>query len=83
MLNFLLSKISELPEVEINLKAVQTNIVTFKPVKLSVEEVIDECKKNGLLLSSGKVGWVRAVTHLDISNQQIKMAAEILSKILK
>ncbi len=76
-------KVSELSAVEIDLKAVQTNIVSFKPVKMHIDEVLKECQKNGLLLSTGKVGWIRAVTHLDVSKQQIKMAAEILSKILR
>lgn len=80
---FFAEKISELAKVEINLEAVQTNIITFKSLNLSVDEVIDRCGKNGLLLSLGKVGWVRAVTHLDVSKQQIKMAADIVSKILK
>lgn len=76
-------KISELQSVEMNMQTVQTNIVTFKPVKLSPEEVIEKCQKQGLLISIGKVGWLRAVTHLDINHEQIKKAVEIVNLVLK
>ncbi len=80
---YLAERINQLTSVEINLKAVQTNIVTFKSLNFSVDEVIERCQKNGLLLSTGKVGWIRAVTHLDINSEQIKKAVEIISRILK
>jgi threonine aldolase len=80
---YLAQKISELPAVEIDLKAVQTNIISFRSLKLGVEEVMHRCKQKGLLVSLGKVGWIRAVTHLEVSQQHVKMAAEILNKILK
>lgn len=80
---YLAEKINELSSVEIDLKAVQTNIVSFKPSKLSVEEVIEKCQQQGLLLSTGKVGWIRAVTHLDVNYEQITKAAEIICTILK
>jgi threonine aldolase len=80
---YLAERISEMTKVEIDMKAVQTNIVSFKPLKLGTEEVIERCQQNGLLLSTGKVGWIRAVTHLDVNSEQIKKAAEIINKILK
>jgi len=79
----LAESIDGLSSIEINLNAVQTNIVSFKPLMLGVEEVIERCQQKGLLISTGKVGWIRAVTHLDVNSEQIKRAAEILSKILK
>jgi threonine aldolase len=80
---YLAQKISEMQSVEINIHAVQTNIVTFKPSEDSPENIIEKCEKLGLLISTGKVGWIRAVTHLDINSEQIKKSAEIISKILK
>jgi threonine aldolase len=80
---YLAGKINELPNAVIDLKTVQTNIVSFKPLHISVDEVIENCKQNGLLLSTGKVGWIRAVTHLDVNSEQIRNAAEIISKVLK
>jgi threonine aldolase len=80
---YLAGRISELQSVEINMHAVQTNIVTFRPIKDSPENIIEKCEKLGLLISTGKVGWIRAVTHLDVNSEQIKKAAEIISKVLK
>lgn len=80
---YLAERIKENSSIEINLEAVQTNIVSFKPLKLGVEEVIEQCRQNGLLLSTGKVGWIRAVTHLDISTQQVKEAADIIQNVFR
>jgi threonine aldolase len=80
---YLAEKLAELNNVEINLQAVHTNIVTFKPVKHKFVEVIETCKLNGLLISEGKPGWLRAVTHLDVNLEQIKKAVEILVRIFK
>lgn len=78
---FLAEKIADISSIEINLEAVQTNIVTFKFTKFSVEEFIDKCRQKGVLLSAGKVGWIRAVMHLDVTKSQIGKAAEIINKI--
>ena len=80
---YLAKELSELSSIEIDLNAVQTNIVSFKPLKLTVEEALDKFGEQGLLLSTGKIGWIRAVTHLDVSSNEIKKAIEILRKIMK
>ena len=66
---------------EINMSNVQTNILIFKPLKISVEESLKRCEENGLLLSVGQVGTLRAVTHLDVSFDDIETACEIINKI--
>ncbi len=73
--------ISKLPGVEIDLNLVQTNIVMFKPVTFKVEDVLQKCKDKNLLLSLGGVGVIRAVTHLDISSEDINSAIKILSEV--
>lgn len=73
--------ITQLPSVEINLSVVQTNIIMFKPKSIGVEEVLQKCKEKGLLLGLGSVGVIRAVTHLDISFEDIKKVKEILSEV--
>jgi threonine aldolase len=80
---FFADKISEMKDVEINLRSVQTNIITFKPTKLSPENVIEKCEKEGLLISTGKIGWLRAVTHLDVNREQIQKALEIVGRVFK
>ena len=80
---YLAEKINDSSNIEIDLKSVRTNIVSFKVLKLSSEEIINECKQRGLLISTGKVGWLRAVTHLDVGDEDIQKAAEIILGVVK
>lgn len=73
--------LSEIKNIEINLSLIETNIVMFKVSGLSVEEFLMRCREEGLLLGTGKVGVIRAVTHLDISEQDIHNAAGIIKKV--
>lgn len=68
-------------EFKIDMKRVQTNILIFEPVNKSVEEVLAAAKEKGLLLSVGSVGKIRAVTHMDVSFEDIEKAKEILEVI--
>ena len=73
--------INEIPSLEINLDSVQTNILMFKPLKISVEESREKCKEKGLMVSLGSVGYLRAVTHLDVSFDEIDKACEIIGEV--
>ncbi|MBK6915402.1 MAG: low-specificity L-threonine aldolase [Ignavibacteriales bacterium] len=75
------SAISQNSSLEIDLSAVQTNIVIFKPKKISVELAVEKCKHKGLLLSVGKIDSLRAITHLDVSKTDINKAIEILKRV--
>ncbi len=75
--------ISEIPSLEIDMTAVQTNILIFKPLKTPVEKAIEYCKQKGLLISVGKVDSLRAIAHLDVSFDQIKKAQEIIKDVFK
>ena len=73
--------IAKLPNVEIDLSLVQTNIIMFEPKYIAVEDVLKKCKEKGLLLSLGGVGVIRAVTHLDSTFKDIESANQILSEV--
>ncbi|MBU0475714.1 MAG: DegT/DnrJ/EryC1/StrS family aminotransferase [Bacteroidetes bacterium] len=73
--------LSQIEGVEVDLSLVQTNILMFKPTKMDVESVIAKSKEKGLLLGAGGLGVVRAVTHLDISSDDINKAIQILSEV--
>lgn len=75
--------INDIPSLEINSETVQTNIIVFKPLKISVEESIEKCKEKGLLITPGSIGYLRAVTHLDISSDDINKAVEIFKEVFK
>ncbi len=80
---FLAERINANPNLEIDMSAVQTNILLFKPKTISVDESIKLCKEKGLLLSVGKIDLIRAIMHLDVSLDEIKKAAEILNEVFK
>ena len=67
--------------LEIDMESVHTNILIFKPLKLSVEQSLALCKEKGLLLSVGKIDSLRACTHLDVSFEQIEEAIKIFKQI--
>jgi len=46
-----------------------------------VEEGINKCKDKGLLVSTGKVDLIRAITHLDVSFEEVKKAADIIDEV--
>ncbi|MFA7228215.1 MAG: GntG family PLP-dependent aldolase [Melioribacteraceae bacterium] len=78
----LAQKLSLIPGVSVDMESVQTNIVMFTLSALSVEEFLKKSGDNGLLLGTGKVGVIRAVTHMDVSQEEIEEAVRIVEKIL-
>ncbi len=75
--------LAEINNLSIDLDLVETNIVMFTPKGVSIEEFQLKCKQNGLLLGTGKVGEIRAVTHMDVSVDDIKNALVIINDVLK
>lgn len=73
--------INKLQSLEIDMNAVQTNILVFKTLKMQVPEAVQKCQEKGLLLSIGKVGSLRAVTHLDISFEDTQRAINIIQEV--
>ncbi|MCH8170178.1 MAG: DegT/DnrJ/EryC1/StrS family aminotransferase [Bacteroidetes bacterium] len=71
------------PNFKIDLSAVQTNILIFEPLTLSVDEALEKCKEKGLLLSVGRVGSLRAITHLDVSDEDVKETIRILKEVFE
>lgn len=79
----LAGKLSSIPGISIDMSLVQTNIVMFTPQNINVDEFLKKCSANGLLLGTGKIGVIRAVTHMDASFEDIDGAAKIIAGILK
>ncbi|MDH7605741.1 MAG: GntG family PLP-dependent aldolase [Melioribacter sp.] len=75
--------LSQIKNIDIDLELVETNIVMFSLKNISVEEFLSKCKENGLLLGTGKVGVIRAVTHMDVSKDDIIVASQIIEKIVE
>ena len=64
--------------LDIELDAVQTNIVQVDVAKTgkSPDQVIDMLKVKGVIVSGGTFTTIRVVTHLDVSMEQIRAAAD-------
>lgn len=77
----LATAIAECKDVKIDLDSVQTNILIFEILSMSVEEAQMKCKERGLLLSIANKKALRAVTHLDVNHADINNAALILREI--
>ena len=77
----LADRINSNPNLEINMEAVQTNILLFTPIKMVPDEGLKLCKEKALLLTPGTVNSLRAVTHLDVNNEDIENAANILDEV--
>lgn len=79
----LADRINAHPNLEINMQAVHTNILLFKPLKMKPEEGLNRCKERDLILTPGTIDSLRAVTHLDINDDDINKAADIIDEVFK
>ena len=79
----LATAISANPSLKVNLEAVQSNIIIFEPLTMSVEEAQAKCKEKGLLLSVGTATALRAVTHLDVSFEETEKAKQIIGEVFE
>ncbi len=66
--------ISELPFFEIDPAEVITNIVSFKVTGIPAEDTIRKLAAAGIMILPGMPGYLRAVTHLDVSMEDISYA---------
>lgn len=57
---------------------VETNIVIFEVEKGTADKVVNSFKEKGLLCNTTSSSTVRLVTHLDISNEMMDKALEII-----
>jgi threonine aldolase len=77
----LAERINANPNLEINLEAVHTNILLFKSLIMRPDEGLERCKEKGLILTPGTIDSFRAVTHLDINDDAIVKAADIIDEV--
>ncbi len=73
--------INNCKNLKIDIKSVQTNILIFQSKNISIEDALNRCKEKGLLLSTGKPGFIRAITHLDVSFDEVKTAMKIIEEV--
>lgn len=75
-------RLAKISKIGITPDNVETNILMFTLNGISIENFLVKCKNEGLLLGTGKVGEIRAVTHMDVSFDEINIAVNIIEKVL-
>jgi threonine aldolase len=81
---YLAGELATVPGMEIDLSSVQTNIViiSVEHADKSPEEILSLLRARGVLLSLGNYLGLRAVTHLDVSMEEVKKAAETVRAVM-
>jgi threonine aldolase len=75
--------VNQLPNLSVDMDAVQTNIVLVDVSKTgkTPDEVIALLKLKGVLVSGGTYTTIRAVTHLDVSMDQVRTAVDVITSL--
>jgi threonine aldolase len=75
--------VNQLPKLSVDMDAVQTNIVLVDVSKTgkTPDEVIALLKLKGVLVSGGTYTTIRAVTHLDVSMEQVRTAVDVITSL--
>jgi threonine aldolase len=82
-LRFLADEIATIPRLTIDREAVQTNILIIGVEKTGKQpaEVLAMLKAKGVLLTMGNWMSIRAVTHLDVSMEEVRLAANVFHEL--
>ncbi|WP_061293917.1 GntG family PLP-dependent aldolase [Herbidospora cretacea] len=70
--------LADVPGVEVDPSAVQTNIVLFRVAGLAPPEVVRRCRDGGLSIGEFGHGRLRAVTHLGVTRPDVDTALDII-----
>ncbi|MEO8210267.1 MAG: low-specificity L-threonine aldolase [bacterium] len=76
-------ELSQFEGISVDLDSVQTNIVVFSYSNFSKKEFINKLKEKDLLISSGSYENMRAVFHLDVSDEEVEKAIEKIKALVK
>lgn len=81
---FFAEEISRLNDISIDLSTVQTNIIIFRVNRTDdeIDKFKSGLKSNGVLISDGSYGSLRAVFHMDVSMDQVEEAVKVIKSFL-
>ncbi len=77
--------LATVPGFSIDRSSVQTNIVIIDVTKAKAQpsDILSALKKENVLLSAGNYMGIRAVTHMDVSQDEVASAGEIITKVME
>jgi threonine aldolase len=81
----LAERLAGMPGIEIDLATVQTNIVIFHLAERAPDAaaIVARAREAGVLVSAFAARTVRAVTHLDVSRDECRRAADRLAAVIE
>jgi threonine aldolase len=81
---YLAKELSRIPGFAIDMESVQTNIIIIDVAKSGKppEEILAALASRGILLTPGNYLGLRAVTHLDVSMDDVKTAANVIRDVM-
>jgi threonine aldolase len=81
----LAERLAGAPGVELDLATVQSNIVIFRMAEDSPDAaaIVGRAQEAGVLVSAFAARTVRAVTHLNVSREQCRHAADLLARVIE
>ena len=81
----LASALAQLPGIRLDPETVVTNIVLFDVAEIGMgaDALVDRLAAEGVLMIPFGPTTVRAVTHLDVSTEDIEAALEIIDRCLR
>jgi threonine aldolase len=81
---YLANELAAIPGFSIDSATVQTNIIIMDVERAAFppEEILLRLRERNVLLSAGNYMGLRAVTHLDVSMEQVKEAATIVKEVM-
>jgi len=81
---WLAGELSTISGFGIDMETVQTNIIIIDAERTGrkPEKILAALRQRGVLLSAGNYMGLRAVTHLDVSMEQVRTAARIIREVV-
>jgi threonine aldolase len=82
---YLAGELASIAGLDLDRETVQTNIIMFSIEKSgkSTAEFLANLQEQGVLLTPGGYAVLRAVTHLDVSMDQVKRAAAVIREVMR
>ena len=72
-----------MPGIDVEPDAVETNIVFFRVRSISADELLGKLEERTIRMLGTGPETIRAVTHLDVSGEQIEQTLEAFAKVLR
>ncbi len=78
--------LAALEEIDLDPETVETNIVVFRlspRAKVTPDQFLAACRKEGVLLSTFGDGRLRAVTHWMIEDEDVERALQVVARVVR